>query len=459
MKLIDGVKNVGKPFHIPDCSRTELAEFFKERGYKVGAEIGVLRGEYTETFCKAGLKMFAIDPWIGLIDGMVVEGGQDRQDRNYARSLLRLSPYDCTIIRKTSMDALKDFKDESLDFIYIDGNHTFPFAANDIFEWAKKVKPGGVISGHDYLNAHPLIDNEEIHVKAVVDAYTALFDLDFYTFGNVQKERTLSWMFFKKSEQVDMTEKEKGIIYYTDNRAREFVLLLVQRILNEISKERDLSITSVSLKPIKFGHNIVLENRERSYPTMVRQIVMALENSPAKNVFFCENDVLYHPSHFDFTPPKDNVFYYNSNVWRWRLWDDHAIRYDKMWPLSCLCCNREFALEHYKMRERKIIEWGENEFRSREPRRARIWGYEPGTKLKRRGGLTNDVAESWYSEFPNIDMRHARTFSRLKCTPEDFTHAPENWEEIDIFDIPGWNLEELLGEEQLKYIRETCTKW
>jgi hypothetical protein len=258
---------------------------------------------------------------------------------------------------------------------------------------------------------------------------------------------------------ISKPKKEKGIIYYTDNRAREFVLLLVQKILNEISKEKDLPITAVSLKPINFGNNIVLENRERSYPTMVRQIIMALENSQTRNVFFCENDVLYHQSHFDFIPPKDNVFYYNSNVWRWRLWDDHAIRYDKMWPLSCLCCNREFALAHYKMREQKIIEWGENEFRSREPRRARIWGYEPGTKLKRRGGLTNDVAESWYSEFPNIDMRHARTFSRLKCTQEDFNHAPENWEEIDVFKIPGWDLEELLGEEQLKYIRETCTKW
>lgn len=236
---------------------------------------------------------------------------------------------------------------------------------------------------------------------------------------------------------------EKGCIYYTDNRVVEPIFSKVQDILNEVAKEKNLHISSSSLRPIDFGSNVVLENRERSYPTMVRQIIMALENSPAKYAFFTENDVLYHKSHFDFTPPKDNIFYYNSNVWRWKLWDDKAIRYEKMWPLSCMCCNREYALEHYRMREKKIYEWGLDEFRSREPRRARIWGYEPGTKQKRRGGFTDDVAESWSSELPNVDIRHARTFSRLKCDQRDFKHQPNNWEEINYKDIPGWDLDEV----------------
>lgn len=232
----------------------------------------------------------------------------------------------------------------------------------------------------------------------------------------------------------------KGIIYYTDNRVVEPIFSAVQKILTKISKEKNIPISSCSLKPIDFGNNVVLENRERSYPTMVRQIIMALENLDTKYVFFCENDVLYHESHFDFTPPKDDVFYYNANVWRWKLWDDKAIRYEKMWPLSCMCANREFALAHYKHREKKIIEWGEDEFRSREPRRARIWGYEPGTKKKRRGGFTDDESESFYSKFPNVDIRHARTFSRLKCDQRDFKNQPNNWEEIPADNIPGWDL-------------------
>lgn len=233
---------------------------------------------------------------------------------------------------------------------------------------------------------------------------------------------------------------EKGIIYYTDNRVVEPIFTTVQNILNEIG----LPITSCSLKPIDFGNNIV-HDAVRSYPTMVNQIVKALEGSNEKFVFFCENDVLYHKSHFDFTPKKDNIFYYNENVWRWRLWDDKAIRYKGMIPLSCMCVGREYGLAHYKMRQEKINEWGLDEFRSREPRRSRIWGYEPGTKPRRRGGLTDDVRETYYSEYPNVDIRHKRTFSRLKCTQDDFKNQPEEWEEIKSQDIPGWDLNKLFN--------------
>lgn len=254
---------------------------------------------------------------------------------------------------------------------------------------------------------------------------------------------------------------DKTCCYYSDNRVKEPIFTACQQVLTKIG----LPIVCVSLRPIpgfadKNGDKaLVLENRERSYPTMVRQIIMALEAAETKYVFFTENDVLYHKSHFDFTPPKDNIFYYNANVWRWKIWDDKAIRYKKMWPLSSLAVGREFVLDHYRMREHMIVDvWGLDEFRSREPRRARIWGYEPGTKQRRRGGLTDDVAESYYSELPNIDIRHARTFSRLKCTIDDFKNPPEDWEEIPVWEVPGWNLAEVFPG-KLDYIREYCTQW
>lgn len=234
----------------------------------------------------------------------------------------------------------------------------------------------------------------------------------------------------------------KGIVYYTDNRIGEPIFSLVQKYI----LESDLPIISCSLKPIEFGKNIVVEG-ERSYPTMVKQILTALENSSAKYVFFCENDVLYPKSHFDFTPPKDNIFYYNENVWRWWIYGDTAIRYERMLPLSCMCANREFVLDHYRMRQRKIEEWGLDHFRSREPRMARLWGYEPGTKKKKRGGLTDDDFETWNSEDPVIDLRHRKTFSSPKIKLEDFKHAPKNWQEINIKDIPKWNLASLFPAE------------
>lgn len=232
----------------------------------------------------------------------------------------------------------------------------------------------------------------------------------------------------------------KSIIYYTDNRVREPIYSLVQKHL----LESGLPVVSSSLKPMAFGDNEVYEG-QRSYPTMVAQILSCLRRAKTKYVFFCEHDVLYHTSHFDFTPPRDDVFYYNENVWRWWLGDDKLIRHERMLPLSCLAVNRELALSHYELRQRKIEEWGLDNFRSREPRLARRWGYEPGTKKVKRGGLTDDDFETFFSDYPVIDIRHKNTFSSPKIKLEDFKHKPGWWTEIDVKDVPGWDLKALFN--------------
>ena len=58
------------------------------------------------------------------------------------------------------MQALEDFLDNSLDFVFIDANHTFEYVVNDIAEWSKKVRPGGIISGHDFLNSIDLKEKD-----------------------------------------------------------------------------------------------------------------------------------------------------------------------------------------------------------------------------------------------------------------------------------------------------------
>lgn len=233
----------------------------------------------------------------------------------------------------------------------------------------------------------------------------------------------------------------KEIIYYTDNRKDEKMISLCQKYIIQ----SELTIVSCSLKPINFGRNIVLENRLRSYPTMALQIFMALEESTADYVFFCEDDVLYHKSHFDYVPPTDDIYYYNINNWRWLLGNKTAITYDGLTSLSGLCVNRKLALEHYRMRLERIEEMGLDKIRGREPRWARKFGYEPGTKLKRRGGFSDDVHIKRKSEYPNIDIRHDKTFSKPKVTLDSFVHKPENWQERNIENIEGWDLKNLFN--------------
>jgi hypothetical protein len=53
-------------------------------------------------------------------------------------------------IRATSMEVVNQYEDESLDFVFIDGNHEYEYVVNDIKHWFPKIKYGGVLSGHDY---------------------------------------------------------------------------------------------------------------------------------------------------------------------------------------------------------------------------------------------------------------------------------------------------------------------
>uniref|UniRef100_A0A6M3J102 Putative methyltransferase n=1 Tax=viral metagenome TaxID=1070528 RepID=A0A6M3J102_9ZZZZ len=132
-----------------------LPKLFRELGYTLGAELGVFKGRFAKFLCKenGNLKLYAIDPWKVYAEYPDHEN-QDYLDSVYAEARTRLKPYNCQIVIDTSKNALKRFDDRVLDFVYIDANHQYEYVKEDIREWSKKVKHGGIISGHDYVNGH-----------------------------------------------------------------------------------------------------------------------------------------------------------------------------------------------------------------------------------------------------------------------------------------------------------------
>lgn len=207
MKLIDAMQYKGLPYKVENCGRDELPEFFKQMGYKIGAEVGVYKGEYAELFCKEGMKMFVVDPWHSYAGAGRSQKRQERQDFLYGHTQRLLKKYnDCTIIRKASADAVKDFKDGSLDFVYIDGDHSFKHVAQDIYNWNYKIRKGGCVAGHDYFTTDKRANNVICHVGPVVDAFVKAFGIEnFYTFGRTKPledekryDKTLSWLWIKK---------------------------------------------------------------------------------------------------------------------------------------------------------------------------------------------------------------------------------------------------------------------
>jgi hypothetical protein len=154
--------------------RAGLAQLLAECECNVGAEIGVALGDFSATLCKANpnLDLYCVDAW-KVYPGYKDYTNQSRLDSFYELTKTKLEPYKCTIIRDWSMEAVKLFQDNTLDFVYIDSNHDFQHITNDLAEWSKKVKPGGVISGHDYMSGGWF--NNDYHIKDVVDAWVGAY--------------------------------------------------------------------------------------------------------------------------------------------------------------------------------------------------------------------------------------------------------------------------------------------
>lgn len=142
-------------YSIKDLPREWLTTTFAERGFKRGAEIGVRMGHFSEIICKnnPGLeKLYAVDPWdVVFEEPMSAHLGLEKQEKYYRLAKDKLSQYPaCEIVKKTSLEAVRDIPYESLDFVYIDGAHTFDYVMVDIIEWSRRVKKGGIVSGDDY---------------------------------------------------------------------------------------------------------------------------------------------------------------------------------------------------------------------------------------------------------------------------------------------------------------------
>lgn len=187
-----------------------------------------------------------------------------------------------------------------------------------------------------------------------------------------------------------VSQPTKGIIYYTDNMIEDRLAITVRNQLKKCCYGAE--IVSVSQYPIDLGRNIVVPWK-RSVLTMFKQILEGLEASTANIVFLTEHDVFYHPSHFDFTPPTNNAYYYNENVWSLDAKTGKVLFYKPRQQVSGLCAYRSLLLEHYRARVKRVEKEG---FTLR-------LGYEPGKRPPR--GIDRYKKKGWFSEHPNVDIK------------------------------------------------------
>lgn len=156
--------------------REDFGHFLNRRGL-VGeaAEVGVQRGLFSRALLDRwqGAMLHLIDPWRHFEGGYQDIGNvSDEQHEAFMREAERnLEPHRgrYRMHRKLSLEAVSSFDDNSLDFVYIDANHEFQAVLDDIHSWFPKVKPGGVMAGHDYLDG--TLPAGEFGVKSAVRAF------------------------------------------------------------------------------------------------------------------------------------------------------------------------------------------------------------------------------------------------------------------------------------------------
>lgn len=200
---------VGKrsPIEIPNMGRNQLGELFRELGYKVGVEIGVEEGIYSEILCRGNpkMKLFGVDAW-SAYSGYRDHVSQDKLNKFLDTAVNRMEPFNWIPIIGFSQDVVKRFQDRSLDFVYIDANHEFPHVAHDIFEWAKKVRVGGMVAGHDYRKSKRFVTAN--HVVQVVNAYMEAYRKHpWFLIGTKEqtpgeiRDSARSWFFIQDGKQ------------------------------------------------------------------------------------------------------------------------------------------------------------------------------------------------------------------------------------------------------------------
>ena len=140
------IGNVDKP---RPQGRWALAHSMADMGFRFGVEIGTQYGDSAEIWCSTNpqLHLTCIDPYLEYRK----RHGRTEHDAAYQSACERLSKFNVTMVREMSLAAVDRFQNESLDFVHIDGDHSFDAAIMDLVTWVPKVRKGGLVLVHDYF--------------------------------------------------------------------------------------------------------------------------------------------------------------------------------------------------------------------------------------------------------------------------------------------------------------------
>ncbi len=179
--------------------RYQLPSLLNARGLRgIGVEVGVYEGWFSDYLLThwRGNQLISVDPWQAWGAEYTDDCNQRQQamDQIYTSARQRLQRHGrrSDVWRLTGEAAAARFSDEALDFVYIDAQHHEAAVTADLHQWYPKVKAGGMLAGHDYMDG--AFSFGQFGVKSAVDKFVRHHQLGVHI---TRETDSPSWFIFK----------------------------------------------------------------------------------------------------------------------------------------------------------------------------------------------------------------------------------------------------------------------
>lgn len=188
----------------------EILRRIKDVSHPVVVELGVATGNLSSYLLsmRVDLTLIMVDSWLDkdcqpeaykATGDSNAHHSQDEQDRRAQLVMNRMAQYGAraSIIRMTTIEALEEIEDESIDLVFIDADHSVLGCLADIESYIHKVKFGGWIGGHDYENNDPRFD---FGVTMAVDKWSKGRDDNLENDREIQLGENFTWWHLKNAD-------------------------------------------------------------------------------------------------------------------------------------------------------------------------------------------------------------------------------------------------------------------
>lgn len=178
-------------------NRADLGTILNKRflnGHAV--ELGVHRGYFSQAFLlqwNAPGFLYGIDSYESDYDeGDPAAKGDREDDYHEALKVCERFPERMEIRVTTGVEAANDFPDGSLDMVYVDAKHRYQDVLEDLTTWWPKVKPTGLLAGHDIVCPGEENGGWGAEIKPAVHEFADSIGKDVYLI----RERGMPWSYY-----------------------------------------------------------------------------------------------------------------------------------------------------------------------------------------------------------------------------------------------------------------------